>query len=186
MDSSEETNTVFEVFTAYKMYVNNVLGGQYHKDILHDLKHWRHVARIVLRHRYSPRRFVVAQFLAAEETRRRGITPHMLYTPASRAISAYDAIAPTRLDYSGIAEMLKRQVAIEMRQSGRTMLAVLENPLNALPPWFRVMSAPELTPKIREWYFEEAKSEALENVDLQEYITREDTYGRLIANTDAK
>lgn len=164
-------------YHAYKLNVEQS-GGHYSKDIIHDQNHWLKIARLALANNMNPARFVNAQFCMLDDARKRTMTPRLLYTPVSRALSAYAATAPTPCDYHKIYDCLDYNVRSLAARRHVDPLTIVSDPEQMFPPWFRILYAPVLTKELEENYLEYALSEIAEDVDLQKYIKEEDTNGR--------
>lgn len=165
------------VYHAYKLNVE-LIGGHYDRDIVHDQKHWLKVAKLALANNMEPARFVNAQFIVLDDERKRAMSPRMLYTPVSKAISAYMATAPSPCNYRKVFDALAFSLQTLSSRRHVDIMTLIADPEQTYPPWFRILYPPVLTRELRDGYLEFAKSEISEDIHLQTFIKYEDKYGR--------
>lgn len=171
------------VYHAYRLNIERA-GGRYNKEITADQQHWNKAAKLAIANNFEPARLVNALFMVIDDERRRGMTPRMLYTPASRALDAYLQTSPSPCNYPKIYALLKGQVEDLAARRKLGVMDIITDGEQIMPPWFRILYAPVLTRELVEVYMEAAKSELVEDMYLQKFITSEDIYGRLKPDTD--
>ena len=176
MENSVETEAVCLVYSTYKRNMQSA-GTPYDKPLFHDMQHWAHTAKIVLKNNIDPVRFVNAQFMVLGDGLRGTLTPRMLHTPAKRALNAYLATCPDPCDYAGGLAMMRRRLTM-MARGPHTAESVLSNPNNPFPAWFRIAAAPVLTDKLKSRYLESAMEEYVRDMRLRNFLIKEELHGR--------
>lgn len=163
-----------EAIAAYHAFIDNMTrsGGSYVHPPNKDMRHWRTVASLSESRGVTPETLVSARFAATEPHLRRTLRPSSICRPLAAVDSALTQFAPDRLtDYRMIyAAAVQLLQTLRQRMPERTQDAILLDPEQAFPAWFRILHVTELTEEARCYYLAEARNEYWHDTGLRTFI----------------
>lgn len=178
MPSHDIADIAVQIYRCYKIQAG-YYGSQYTWPFKRHERIWTASAEVVADNQFDVEKFVQAQFLCVDPADRRTASPPILLPSRTLAADRYRRSFPKQQQSSGgdlakffvgMRGTLARLARYYIPKHHSDVSALLEQPEYSFTAWFRILSAPNPSPRMYRMYLEDAIGELADNQELRTYL----------------